>query len=300
MLLILQGALTLGLLWAFLALAVHLSFRVLQMPDLSVEGTLILGAGTAATLIYTGHNPFLATFAAMGAGSLGGLVTGILHSKFKIPPILAGILTMIASYSIALRIMRGSPLVTFLRDPTVFSFLENMGFSNRNSVILFTLGFLALWGSLLYCFYGTEIGAALRATGNNRQMAKAQGVNTDAMIILGLVVSNGFVGLTGALVAQNARSASVDMGSGTIVFGLAAVIISEVLFPVRRFWLRMITLVIGSIIYRLVIALVLELGMPPSDMRLFTAIVVAIALVLPLIRDKYSKSYRKHKLGGGL
>jgi len=300
MFLILQGALTLGLLWAFLALAVHLSFRVLQMPDLSVEGTLILGAGTAATLIYAGHNPFLATFAAMGVGSMGGLVTGTLHAKFKIPPILAGILTMIASYSIALRIMRGSPLVTFLREPTVFSFLENMGLSNRNGVILFTLGFLVLWGGLLYCFYGTEIGAALRATGNNRQMAKAQGVNTDAMIILGLVVSNGFVGLTGALVAQNARSASIDMGAGTIVFGLAAVIIAEVLFPVRRFWVRMITLAIGSIIYRLVIALVLELGMPPSDMRLFTAIVVAIALVLPLIRDKYSKSYRKHKLGGGL
>ena len=297
MLLILQGAVTLGLLWAFLALAVHLSFRVLEMPDLTVEGTIILGAGTAASMIAAGHNPFLATFAAMIVGSLGGLVTGLLHTKFKIPPILAGILTMIASYSVALRIMGGSPLVTFLRDPTVFTFLENMGLSNRNAVITFGFGFLVLCGSLLYCFYGTEIGAALRATGNNRQMVKAQGVNPDTMIIIGLMISNGFVGLTGALVAQNGLSASVDMGAGTIVFGLAAVIIAEVLFPVRRFWVRMITLVIGSIIYRLAIALVLELGMPPSDMRLFTAIVVAVALVLPLVRDKLFKAHGKSKHG---
>jgi putative ABC transport system permease protein len=298
MLLILQGAVSLGLLWAFLALAVHLSFRVLEMPDLSVEGTLILGAGTAATMIASGLNPFLATFAAMIAGALGGLVTGLLQTKFKIPPILAGILTMIASYSIALRIMGGSPLVTFLREPTVFSFLQNMGMSNRNAVIVFGVGFLMLCGTLLYCFYGTEVGAALRATGNNRQMAKAQGVNTDVMVIIGLMVSNSFVGITGALVAQNSRSASIDMGAGTIVFGLAAVIIAEVLFPVRRFWVRMITLVAGSIVYRLVIALVLELGFPPSDMRLFTAIVVAIALVLPLIREKLSKSLGKWGKGG--
>lgn len=289
MLMILQGALSLGLLWAFLAFAVHLSFRILEMPDLTVEGTLILGAGTAAIIIASGYNPFLATFAAMIVGSLGGLVTATLHTKFKIPPILSGVLTMIASYSVALRIMGGSPLVTFLRDPTVFTFLQNMGLSNRNAVIVFGVGFLILCGSLLYRFYRTEIGAALRATGSNRQMAKAQGVNTDAMIIIGLMVSNSFVGLTGALVAQNARSASVDMGAGTIVFGLAAVIIAEVLFPVRKLWLRMITLAAGSIIYRLVIALVLELGMPPSDMRLFTAIIVAIALILPLIHEKLSK-----------
>jgi putative ABC transport system permease protein len=295
MILILQGAITLGLLWAFLALAVHLSFRVLSMPDLSVEGTIILGAGTTAMLISTGHNPFFATFVAMLVGSLGGLVTGILHTKFKIPPILAGILTMIASYSVALRIMGGSPLVTFLREPTVFSFLENIGLSNRNAVIIFGFGFLVFCGSLLYCFYGTEIGAALRATGNNPEMVRSQGINTDAMIILGLMVSNSFVGLAGSLVAQNSRSASVDMGAGTIVFGLAAVIIAEVLFQVSRFWVRMITLLVGSIIYRLAISLVLELGMPPSDMRLFTAIIVAVALTLPLVKEKYSKYFCKSK-----
>ena len=293
MLLVLQGAVSLGLIFAFLAFAVHLSFRVLEMPDLSVEGTFILGAGTTASLIYTGWSPFLATFAAMIVGSLGGFVTGVLHTKLKIPPILAGILTMIASWSIALRIMGGRPLVSFLRMPTVFSFLEGMGLSNRNAVILFGLLSLAVFGTLLYCFYGTEVGAALRATGNNKQMAKAQGVNTDAMILLGLMVSNGFVGLTGALFAQINSSASVDMGVGMIVFGLAAVIIAEVLFPVRRFWVRMITLVIGSILYRLVIAFVLRLGMPASDMRLFTAITVALALTLPLIRDQISGARKR-------
>ena len=297
MLMIFQGAVSLGLIWAFLAFAVHLTFRVLEMPDLSVEGTILLGAGTAASMIYAGVNPFIATFIAMGVGSLGGLVTGILHTQFKIPPILAGILTMIASYSIALRIMGSRPLIAFLRIPTVFTSLENIGLSNRNAVILFGLLALLVMGTLLYCFYGTEIGAGLRATGNNKQMAKAQGVNTKAMIILGLMVSNGFVGLTGALVAQMQRSASVDMGAGTIVFGLAAVIIAEVLFPVRRFWVRMITLVIGSIIYRLAIALVLELGMAPTDLRLFTAITVAFALTLPLIRDRFSKWRDKSKKG---
>ena len=295
MLLLVQGAVSLGLLWSFLAMAVHLSFRVLEMPDLSVEGTIILGAGTAAALIHAGHNPFLATFAAMFVGALGGLVTGTLHTKFKIPPILSGILTMIASYSITLRIMGMSPLIAFLRIPTVFTPIESLGFSTRNAIIIFGLGALLVMGSLLYCFYGTEIGAALRATGSNKQMAKAQGINTDGIIIIGLMVSNGFVGLTGALVAQMQRSASIDMGIGTIVFGLAAVIIAEVLFPVRRFWMRMITLVFGSILYRLAIALVLELGMPPTDLRLFTAITVAFALTLPLIRDMAFKFLGKSK-----
>jgi len=297
MLLILQGAISQGLLWAFLAFAMHLSFRVLETPDLSVEGTFILGGGTAAILIASGFNPFFATLAAMCVGALGGLVTGTLHTKLKIPSILAGILTMIASWSVALRIMGMSPLVSILRNPTVFTPLENLGLLRNEAIIVFGLIALAVMGTLLYCFYGTEIGAGLRATGNNKQMAKAQGVNTNAMIVLGLVVSNGFVGLTGALVAQQGRSASVTMGDGAIVFGLAAVIIAEVLFPVRRFWVRMITLVIGSVIYRLVIALVLEMGMPSTDLRLFQAITVAFALSLPLIREKFSKRFGKSKEG---
>ena len=295
MLLILQGAVSLGLLWSLLTLGVHLSFRVLEMPDLTIEGSIILGAATAAGMIYSGFNPFLATALAMCIGCAAGFITGILHTKFKIPPIWAGILTMIGSYSIVIRIMGMRSNVPLLRMTTVYTFLMNMGLSNRNAVIVFGFFFVAVFGTLLYCFYGTEIGAALRATGNNRQMVKAQGVNTHAMIILGLMVSNGFVGLTGALVAQNQGFASVDMGVGTIVIGLASLIIAEVLFRVRRFWVRMITLVIGSIICRLIIALVLEMGMAPTDLRLFTAITVAFALTLPLIRDKLSRLIGKSK-----
>ena len=290
MLLILQSAISLGLIWSFLTLGIHLSFRVLEMPDLTVEGSIILGAATAASMVYAGFNPFLATALAMGVGCTAGFITGLLHTKFKIPPILAGILTMLGSYSVVIRIMGMRSNIPLLRVTTVYTFLINMGLSNRNAVIVFGILALAVFGTLLYCFYGTEIGAALRATGNNRQMVKAQGVNTDAMIILGLIVSNGFVGLAGALVAQNQGFASVDMGIGTIVIGLASLIIAEVLFRVRRFWVRMITLVIGSIIYRLIIALVLEMGMAPTDLRLFTAITVAVALSLPMLRDKILKT----------
>jgi len=295
MLLILQGAVSLGLLWSLLTFGVHLSFRVLEMPDLSVEGSIILGAAITARMIYAGHNPFLATALAMLIGCAAGLVTGLLHTKFQIPPILAGILTMIGSYSVVIRLMGMRANIPLLRMTTVFTFLENLGLSNRNAVIIFGFFFLLLFGALLYCFYGTEIGAALRATGGNKQMVKAQGVNTDAMIILGLMVSNGFVGLTGALVAQNQGFASADMGAGVIVIGLASVIIAEVLFRVSRFWVRMITLVVGSVLYRLIIALVLEMGMAPTDLRLFTALTVAVALTLPLIRNKISKSARKSR-----
>ena len=298
MLLILQAAVSLGLIWALLTLGVHLSFRVLKMPDLSVEGSIILGAAVAARLIFDGFNPFLATALAMLIGCIAGFITGILHAKFKIPPILAGILTMIGSYSVVIRIMGMRSNIPLLRLNTVFTFLENLGLSSRDAVIVFGFFFLILFGTLLYCFYGTEIGAALRATGNNRQIAKAQGVNTDAMVILGLMVANGFVGLAGALVAQSQGFASADMGAGVIVVGLASIIIAEVLFPVSRFWVRMITLAIGSILYRIIIALVLEMGMAPTDLRLFTALTIVVALSLPLVRDKLFKHAYKSKERG--
>ena len=292
MLSILQGAISLGLLWSLMAMGVFFTYRVLQMPDLSVEGTIILGAATAASIISSGGNPFLATFAGMLVGSLGGLVTGLLHTKFKIPSILAGILTMIGSYSVVIRIM-GTSNVSLLRLTTVYTFFQDMGMAPRNAVILFGVLVVLFFGSALYFFSGTEVGSAIRATGSNRQMVKAQGVNTDLMIIFCLMVANGLVGLAGALVAQNQGFASVDMGAGTIVIGLASVIIAEVLFPVRRYWARLITLVAGAILYRLFIALVLEMGMAPTDLRLFQAITVAIALTLPLIRDKLSKRFGK-------
>ncbi|MCL2616648.1 MAG: ABC transporter permease [Defluviitaleaceae bacterium] len=271
-----------------MVIGVFLTFRILQTPDLTVEGTLILGAGLGARLVADGVDPFLATFLAMLIGSTAGLVTGLLHTKLQIPSILAGILTMIGSYSVVIRIM-GTSNVSLLRMTTVFTFLTEMGLSGRNSVIVLGLVTVTAVGTLTYCYLGTEIGAAMRATGNNKEMVKALGINIDTMIITCLMVSNGLVGLAGALIAQNQGFASVDMGAGTIVIGLASLIIAEVLFRVRNVWSRLITLVVGAIVYRLIIALVLEMGMAPTDLRLFTAITVAIALSLPMLRDKLAK-----------
>ena len=308
---ILQSAISLGLLWSLMAIGVFYTYRIMNMPDLSVEGTLILGAGTAAFLIANGGenpgsfaymisfggNPFMATFLGMCIGAMGGFVTGFLQTVLKIPPILSGILTMIASYSIALRIM-GSPNIPLLRwtTVTVFDPLENVLYAaeianyRQYTIIIVAFGVALTMGVLLYCFAGTEIGSAMRATGNNRQMGKAQGVNTDAMVVLCLMISNGLVGLTGALVAQQGGFADVGMGIGTIVAGLASVMIAEVLFRVRSFWMRLISIVCGSIVYRLIIALVLQMGMDPTDLRLFTAITVAVVLTLPMLRDKVVES----------
>jgi len=290
--LIIQGAVSLGLLWGLMTIGVFLTYRILEMPDLSVEGTVILGASTAASMISKGHNPFLATIIAMFIGCLGGLVTGLLHTKLRIPPILSGILTMVASYSVVIRIM-GTSNIALVRVETVFTFFQGLGLSRHYAIILFGSLVALLVGAILYWFFGTEVGCAIRATGNNRQMVKAQGVNTDIMIILCLMISNGLVGLAGALVAQSQGFASVDMGAGTIVVGLASVIIAEVLFRVRSFWGRLLSLMAGAIIYRLIIALVLELGMAPTDLRLFQAITVAVALTLPLVRERVSKFMAK-------
>ncbi|MCL2365535.1 MAG: ABC transporter permease [Oscillospiraceae bacterium] len=301
--LIIQGAISLGLLWSLMTIGVFMTFRILNMPDLSVEGTVILGAATAARLVSNGHNPFMATIMAALVGSIGGFVTGFLHTKLKIPPILSGILTMVASYSIVIRIMGTSNIALPPHGPTrvvsVFTFLQEMGLTRQTSIMVFAAIVVILMGAAYYFFCGTEIGSAVRATGNNRQMVAAQGVNTNAMIIMYLMISNGFVALSGALVAQQQGFASVDMGVGTIVVGLASVIIAEVLFNVRRFWARLLTLVAGSIIYRLIITLVLELGMPATDLRLFLAITVVIALTLPLIREKLVKAFEKLKARGG-
>ena len=286
-----------------MTIGVFMTFRILNMPDLSVEGTVVLGAATAARLISNGHNPVLATILAALVGSVGGFVTGFLHTKLKIPPILSGILTMVASYSVVIRIMGTSNIGLPAHGParvySVFTAFQEMGLTRQHSVILLAAIIVVIMGAAYYFFCGTEIGSAVRATGNNPQMVKAQGVNTNAMIVMYLMISNGFVALSGALVAQQQGFASVDMGVGTIVVGLASVIIAEVLFNVRRFWARLISLVVGSIIYRLIIAFVLELGMPPTDLRLFMAITVTVALTLPLLRGKIAKVLEKLKSRGG-
>lgn len=277
-----------GLLWAIMALGVFLTFRVLDIADLSVEGTFPLGAAVAATLIDAGHSVWFAMLIALIAGCIGGTVTALLTTKLKIPALLSGILTMIGLYSVNLMIM-GKANVPLLRAETVFTLTEDLfGVSSVVATLIVGLIATTVVGVIMYWFFGTVLGTAIRATGGNPQMARAQGINTNVMVILGLLISNGLVALSGALVAQSNGFADVGMGTGTIVIGLASVIIGEVLFGTRSFKNWLISVVLGSVVYRAVIAIVLELGMPPNDLKLFTAVLVAIALSLPLIKNKFA------------
>ena len=277
-----------GLLWAIMALGVFLTFRVLDIADLSVEGTFPLGAAVAATLIDAGHSVWFAMLIALIAGCIGGTVTALLTTKLKIPALLSGILTMIGLYSVNLMIM-GKANVPLLRAETVFTLTENLfGVSSVVATLIVGLVATVIVGAIMYWFFGTVLGTAIRATGCNPQMARAQGINTNVMVILGLLISNGLVAHSGALVAQSNGFADVGMGTGTIVIGLASVIIGEVLFGTRSFKNWLISVVLGSVVYRAVIAIVLELGMPPNDLKLFTAVLVAIALSLPLIKNKFA------------
>ena len=271
-----------------MALGVFLTFRVLDIADLSVEGTFPLGAAVAATLIDAGHSVWFAMLIALIAGCIGGTVTALLTTKLKIPALLSGILTMIGLYSVNLMIM-GKANVPLLRAETVFTLTENLfGVSSVVATLIVGLVATVIVGAIMYWFFGTVLGTAIRATSCNPQMARAQGINTNVMVILGLLISNGLVALSGALVAQSNGFADVGMGTGTIVIGLASVIIGEVLFGTRSFKNWLISVVLGSVVYRAVIAIVLELGMPPNDLKLFTAVLVAIALSLPLIKNKFA------------
>ena len=276
-----------GLLWSLLALGVYITFRVLDIADLTVEGSFPLGASVAVTLLVKDVNPVTAILAAALAGGLAGVVTGLLHTKLRIPALLAGILTMIALYSVNLRIM-GKANVSLLGKDTAFTLVEiTFGVAYSQAVLLVGVLACVLFSVLMYWFFGTEIGAAIRATGYNPQMIRAQGVDTNIMLLIGLFFSNALVAVAGALVAQSNGFADVGMGVGTIVIGLASVIIGEVLFGTRSFKNSLISVILGSIVYRLVIAIVLQMGMPPNDLKLFTAVLVAIALSLPMVKGKF-------------
>ncbi len=279
-----------GLLWGILALGVYITYRVLDVADLTVEGSYPLGAAVAVSFIAGGGSPVIAVVLAFLAGSVAGIVTGLLHTKLKIPALLAGILTMIGLYSINLRVMGNKSNVSILRMDTIYTFFGNMGFNKNESILVCGLIFVAVIIMFLYWFFGTEIGAAIRATGCNKQMIRAQGIDTDVTIILGLLISNGMVSMAGALIGQSQGFADAGMGTGTIVIGLASVIIGEVLFGTRNFMNWLLAGVGGSIVYRIVIAFVLKLGMNQNDMKLFTAIIVVIALAMPLLKEKISKA----------
>ena len=275
-----------GLLWSVMAMGVFITFRTLNIADLSVEGSFPVGGAVAAVLLAEKYNPAMAIAAAGLAGMLAGAVSGLLYTKLKIPALMAGILTMIALYSVNLRVM-GKANLSLLNTDTIFTSLECLKLSPNMTTFVAGLCIAVAIPLWLYWFFGTEIGMAIRATGNNPQMIRAMGVNTDDMFLLGLVLSNGLVAVSGALIAQDNGFADVGMGAGTIVIGLASVIIGEVVFGTRNFKNSLISVVLGSILYRIVIAVVLYLGMPPNDLKLFTAILVAIALSLPLVKAKW-------------
>lgn len=281
---ILVSAIGQGLLWATLGIGLFLTFRILDFPDMTVEGTFPLGAATAVTLISNGMNPGLASLIAAGAGALAGLVTGLIYTKGKVPILLAGILTMTAVYSINLRIM-GQANRSLLGKGTLFS-ADFLDFLPKNfPTVVVGLVIIVVVTATTAIFLQTELGQAFIVTGDNRAMARSLGVNTDNMTIMGLMISNGLIGLGGALVAQNNGFADVNMGIGIIVVALASIIIGEVVFTDQMSLTdRLVTIVIGSVLYRFVLVIVLYLGFNANDLNLFSAVVLGIALTLPQLR----------------
>ncbi|SNX53065.1 ABC transporter permease [Thermoanaerobacterium sp. RBIITD] len=266
-----------GLVYGIMALGVYISFKVINFADLTVEGSFPLGAAVTAKLITSGVNPIIAIFVALIAGGIAGFITGFLNTKLKITELLAGILTMTALYSINLRIM-GKSNISLLSDKTVFDYV---GFANNYKYIIFFGLLIILLIILTNYFLQTGVGFALRATGNNQQMIRSMGINTNTTITLGLIISNAFVALSGSLVSQSQGFADAGMGIGTIVAGLASVIIGDALFRERNILWAIISAVVGSIIYRGAIAVALSIGFDPTDLKLLTAILVVIALSLP-------------------
>lgn len=274
----LLGALESGLLYALMALGVYITFRILDFPDLTVDGSFTTGGAIAAIMITNGVSPWVSTICAFGGGLLAGMITGLIHTKGRINGLLSGILMMIALYSINMRIM-GKPNVGLLGEKTIFSSISPL--------LLMPFVVIAI-KLLLDLFFRTELGLALRATGDNQRMIRSFGANTDNTIILGLSLSNGLVALSGALIAQQSQFADISAGIGMIVIGLASVIIGEAIFGARNVFFATLAVVLGSIVYRLVVALALRIEwLEQTDLKVITALIVIIALVLPTVRRSW-------------
>jgi putative ABC transport system permease protein len=273
-------AVELGLVYAIMALGVYLTFRILDFPDLTVDGSFTTGAAVASVGIVNGMPPVLATALAFLAGAAAGIVTGLLHTKGRINGLLAGILTMIALYSVNLRIM-GKANVPLLGEDTLISPLRQAQLTGSIVSILLFFALALVLKFILDWFLHTDVGLAMQATGDNEEMIRSFGVNTDNQKILGLAISNGLVGLCGAMIAQYQGFADVGMGIGLILIGLASVIIGQAIFGTRSIFMATLAVIFGSILYRVFIQLALDAGLEPNDMKLISAVLVVIALVLP-------------------
>lgn len=289
----LPGAVAQGLIWGVMAIGVFITFRILDIADLTVDGTMGTGGAVMVISMANGMNVWVAMLLSVLAGCIAGLVTGIFHTKFGIPAILAGILTQLSLYSVNLRILGGK---------------ANQPLSYRNYNLVFSLGevqksliigviFVVVLIMILYWFFGTELGHGLRATGTNEAMSRSNGINTDTNKVIGLIISNGIVALAGAMLAQFQGFSDVNMGRGAIVIGLAAVIIGEVIFGklFKNFALKLLAVAIGGVIYYIVITLVLRLGFNANDLKLFTALVVALFLGVPYWKNKVAAKTVKNK-----
>lgn len=293
------GSIEMGIIYAIMALGVYLSFRVLDFPDLTVDGSFVTGAAVASAMIFSGFNPIIATLAALVAGFIAGCITGILHTKGKINALLSGILMMIALYSINLRIMGltsdtsiGRPNIPLLNSETIFTKISNINSTWGIIVSMFIVTFFIKW--ITDRFLKTEIGLAIRATGDNKRMIRSFSANTDGLIILGLGISNAFVAFSGALIAQYSKFADVGMGIGMIIIGLASVIIGEAIIGTKTIARTTLAVICGAIIYRIVVSLALRVEfLDAGDMKLITAVIVILALVIPNIIDNQREKRRK-------
>ncbi len=296
----LLGAVSQGILWGIMVLGVYITYKLLDIADLTVDGSFALGGSVCAVLVVAGVDPLIAVAAAMLAGMLAGAVTGFLHTVFEIPAILAGILTQIALWSVNLRIM-GKSNTPLLQSDTIFSRMTELtGLSSAAASIIVGVIVAVAIIAALYWFFGTEIGSALRATGNNEHMIRALGVSTAKTKMIALMLSNALVGLSGGLICQSQKYADIGMGTGAIVIGLAAIVIGEVLGrltpgKLTGFKSRLVSAVAGSVVYFLIRAIVLQMGMDANDMKLLSAVIVALALCVPVVWEKFKlrASYSK-------
>ena len=296
----LLGAVSQGILWGIMVLGVYITYKLLDIADLTVDGSFALGGSVCAVLVVAGVDPLIAVAAAMLAGMLAGAVTGFLHTVFEIPAILAGILTQIALWSVNLRIM-GKSNTPLLQSDTIFSRMTELtGLSSATASFIVGVIVAVAIIAALYWFFGTEIGSALRATGNNEHMIRALGVSTAKTKMIALMLSNALVGLSGGLICQSQKYADIGMGTGAIVIGLAAIVIGEVLGrltpgKLTGFKSRLVSAVAGSVVYFLIRAIVLQMGMDANDMKLLSAVIVALALCVPVVWEKFKlrASYSK-------
>ena len=308
---LLIGSTTIGLILALLALGIFISFRIFSFPDITAEGSFTFGAATASSLIVAGVNPLIACICAFIAGMIAGASTGIIHTRFNINPLLAGILVMTALYSVNLHVM-GKSNIPLLSETTVFTWIENLssaisGPDDKMMIIGWEVATKDLW-LLLFCFLGilafcailwwffkTNIGTAMRATGDNSQMIRALGVNTKKLIIAGIALSNGFIALAGAMLAQYQGFADVQMGLGMMVWGLASVIIGEAIINDNSIGFVIAGAVVGSVLFRLLVAIALRWGLNPNDLKIITALFVFIALILPgLIKNRKKLTFKSN------